>query len=64
NRLIRNPLRFRQIRNRSRKAGATFALDGALSLIIGAFIASAAAALGGKQRDDEEDALYLTASRS
>lgn len=48
----------------ARKAGATFALAGALSLIIGAFIASAAAALGGKQRDDEEDALYLTASRS
>ncbi|PAP97174.1 hypothetical protein [Mesorhizobium wenxiniae] len=47
----------------ARKAGATFALVGALSLIIGAFIASAAAALGGKQRDDEEDALYLTASR-
>jgi hypothetical protein len=44
----------------ARKAGATFALVGALSLIIGAFIASAAAALGGKQRDDEE-ALYLTA---
>ncbi|RWK95129.1 MAG: hypothetical protein EOR53_15535 [Mesorhizobium sp.] len=46
----------------ARKAGATFALVGALSLIIGAFIASAAAALGGKQRDDEEAALYLTAS--
>lgn len=43
----------------ARKAGATFALVGALSLIIGAFIA---AALGGKQRDDEEAALYLTAS--
>ncbi|TIP23246.1 MAG: hypothetical protein E5X67_34185 [Mesorhizobium sp.] len=47
----------------ARRAGASFALVGALSLIIGAFIASAAAALGGKQRDDEEDALYLTASR-
>ncbi|MGX9572285.1 hypothetical protein [Mesorhizobium sp. f-mel] len=45
------------------KAGATFALVGALSLIIGAFIARAAAALGGKKRDDEKDALYLTASR-
>lgn len=43
----------------ARKAGATFALVGALSLIIGAFIASAAAALGGKQRDDEET-LYLS----
>ena len=46
----------------ARKAGATFALVGALSLIIGAFIASAAAALGGKQRDDEET-LYLTDRR-
>ena len=44
----------------ARKAGATFALFGALSLVIGAFIASAAAALGGRQRDDEE-AVYLTA---
>lgn len=42
----------------ARKAGATFALVGALSLVIGAFIASAAAALGGSQRD--EDALHLT----
>ena len=42
----------------ARKAAATFALVGALSLIIGAFIASAAAALGGKQRDDEET-VYL-----
>ena len=38
----------------ARKAAATFALVGALSLIIGAFIASAAAALGGRQRDDLE----------
>lgn len=44
----------------ARKAGATFALVGALSLLIGAFIASAAAALGGKQRDDDED-VYLVA---
>jgi hypothetical protein len=43
----------------ARKAGATLALIGALSLIIGAFIACVAAALGGRQRDDEE-ALYLT----
>jgi hypothetical protein len=46
----------------ARKAGATFALIGALSLIIGAFIASASAALGGRQRDDDEVA-YLTTSR-
>ena len=46
----------------ARQAGATFALLGALSLIIGAFIASAAAALGGRQRDDEET-LFLTNRR-
>lgn len=43
----------------ARKASATFALVGGLSLIIGAFIASVAAAIGGRQRDDEE-AVYLT----
>ena len=41
--------------DKARKAAATTALIGALSLAIGAFIASAAAALGGRQRDDEED---------
>jgi hypothetical protein len=35
----------------ARKSGATVALLGALSLLIGAFVASAAAALGGRQRD-------------
>lgn len=39
----------------ARKAGITFALLSALSLIIGAFIASVAAAYGGRQRDEEED---------
>lgn len=43
----------------ARKAGASFALFGALSLFVGAFIAAVAAALGGRQRDDEET-LYLT----
>lgn len=43
----------------ARKAGATFALLGALSLVVGAFIAGVAAALGGRQRDDEE-AVYLS----
>ncbi|TGQ63462.1 MAG: hypothetical protein E5V49_12635 [Mesorhizobium sp.] len=38
----------------ARKASATFALLGALSLVIGAFIASVAAAVGGTQRDEEE----------
>ncbi|PIO96553.1 conserved membrane hypothetical protein [uncultured Pleomorphomonas sp.] len=36
----------------ARKAGAAFALMAALSLVIGAFIASAAAALGGRLRDE------------
>nr|WP_313056966.1 hypothetical protein [Agrobacterium cavarae] len=41
----------------ARKAAATTALVGAVSLLIGAFIASVAAALGGRQRDEEEDLL-------
>ena len=41
----------------ARKAAATTALLGSLSLLVGAFIASAAAALGGRQRDEEEDML-------
>jgi hypothetical protein len=39
----------------ARKAASTTALLGALSLLIGAFIASAAAAFGGSQRDDDDD---------
>lgn len=46
----------------ARKAGAAFALFTALSMIIGAFIASTAAVLGGRQRDDDEVA-YLAVSR-
>lgn len=38
----------------ARKTGLAVALVGALSLLIGAFIASAAAAYGGMLRDDEE----------
>ncbi|MBB3917299.1 hypothetical protein [Rhizobium fabae] len=41
----------------ARKAASTAALLGSLSLLIGAFIASAAAAFGGSQRDEEEDLL-------
>jgi hypothetical protein len=41
----------------ARKAAATTALLGSLSLLVGAFIASAAAAFGGRQRDEEEDML-------
>jgi hypothetical protein len=44
-----------QAADKARKAAATTAMLGALSLLIGAFIASAAAALGGSQRDEEED---------
>lgn len=55
-------VKARQAADEARKASATFALLGALSLIIGAFIASVAAALGGRQRDDDE-ATYLTARR-
>ena len=47
----------KQAAETARKAGVTFALVGALSLFIGAFIASAAAALGGRLRDDNEGAL-------
>jgi len=42
---------------KARKSASTTAMLGALSLLVGAFIASAAAALGGRQRDDEEAAL-------
>ena len=49
----------KQAAETARKASAAFALVGALSLVIGAFIASAAAALGGRLRDDNEGALDL-----
>ncbi|MGF9562123.1 hypothetical protein [Neorhizobium sp. JUb45] len=41
--------------DKARKAAATTALVGAISLLVGAFISCAAAALGGRQRDEEED---------
>ena len=53
-------VKAQQAADTARKAGATFALLGALSLVIGAFIASAAAALGGRQRDDDEMILLTT----
>ncbi|MER9301888.1 hypothetical protein [Mesorhizobium sp. M0496] len=52
-------VKAKQAADTARKATASFALIGALSMVIGAFIASVAAAFGGKQRDDEE-ALVLT----
>jgi len=45
----------------ARQAAATTAMLGALSLLVGAFIASAAAALGGWQRDDEEPTIAAKA---
>lgn len=48
-----------QAADEARKTAATTALLGALSLLVGAFIASAAAAVGGRQRDDEELALVV-----
>jgi hypothetical protein len=44
----------------ARTVASTTAMLGALSLLVGAFIASAAAALGGRQRDDEEAAYVVT----
>lgn len=44
----------------AREVAATTAMLGALSLLVGAFIASAAAAVGGRQRDDDEAALVVT----
>lgn len=52
-------VKAKQAADTARKGSATFALLGALSLVIGAFIASAAAALGGRQRDDDE-AVFIT----
>jgi hypothetical protein len=46
--------------DKARKVAATTALVGSLSLLVGAFIASAAAAFGGRQRDEEEDMLVVS----
>jgi hypothetical protein len=48
-------VKAQEVADTARKAAATTAIVGAISLLVGAFIASVAAALGGKQRDDEED---------
>jgi len=47
-------IKAKQAADTARKATASFALVGALSMVIGAFISSVAALLGGRQRDDEE----------
>jgi hypothetical protein len=44
-----------QTADEARKGAATTAMVGALSLLVGAFISCAAAALGGRQRDEDED---------
>lgn len=50
--------KVKQIADEGRKAAARLALFSFLSLLIGAFIASVAAALGGHERDENES-LYL-----
>ncbi|WP_027062646.1 membrane protein [Mesorhizobium loti] len=52
-------VRAKQVADTARKATITLALLSALSLVIGAFVASAAAALGGRQRDEEGEAIFL-----
>jgi hypothetical protein len=42
----------RQVADSARKAGSAFSIFTALSMLIGAFIACAASALGGQQRDE------------
>ena len=54
--------KVKQAADAARKAVASFALFSFLSLLIGAFIASAAAALGGHERD-EHDRMYLVETR-
>jgi hypothetical protein len=47
-------VKAQQAADEARKASATVAILGALSMVIGAFIACVAGAIGGKQRDDDE----------
>ena len=54
--------KVKQAADTARKAGASLALFSFLSLLIGAFIATAAAALGGHERD-EHDRLYWVERR-
>ncbi|ATN36836.1 hypothetical protein ACO34A_23965 (plasmid) [Rhizobium sp. ACO-34A] len=49
----------REAADTARKAGAALALASALALLVGAFIASAAAALAGQQRDEENNTVAL-----
>ncbi len=47
-----------QAADASRKAGAYLSIFIGVSMLIGAFIASVAAALGGRQRDEDEEAWF------
>lgn len=50
---------LRESADKARKASAAIGFFTALSMVIGAFIASVAAAYGGRQRDDHEDRVRL-----
>lgn len=52
-------VKAQQAADTARKAGATFSLIASLSLVIGAFIASVAAVIGGRRRDEDE-ALFVS----
>lgn len=48
-----------QAADKARKAAAAVALIGAMSLLVGAFIAGVAGAIGGRQRDEDEERLMI-----
>jgi hypothetical protein len=48
-----------QAADTARKTASAVALFGALSLLVGAFISSVAAAIGGRQRDEDEERMAL-----
>jgi hypothetical protein len=50
---------LRETADKARKASSAIGFFTALSMVIGAFIASVAAAYGGRQRDDHEDRVRL-----
>lgn len=49
----------KQAADTARKGASAVALLGALSLFVGTFIASVAAAIGGHQRDEDEERMAL-----
>jgi hypothetical protein len=52
-------LAAKEAADNARKTASAVALFGALSLFVGAFIASVAAAIGGRQRDEDEERMAL-----